>query len=284
MTLKQTMDRAQSRLEKVYPSNEARWMVREIFFHLKGYRLADLMLKSDDEVSDFIEGKVDGIVTRLLDHEPIQYVFGDARFYGMDLKVTPDTLIPRPETEELVDIIVKHWSGKDDLRVLDICTGSGCIAIALSRNLPFSQVTALDISDAALKVARENADALKAKVDFRHADALALPGPSGDEFDLIVSNPPYVLESERKGMEKNVLDYEPATALFVPDNDPLRFYKPIIAYSARALRPGRMLYLEINPLEVEGLRRLGEDAAWSDCEIVRDISGRDRFMILTKES
>lgn len=282
MTLKETMSMMQAKLEKIYPANEARWIVREIFFNLKGYRLADLMLKTDDEVSDYISGKIDKIMSRLLANEPIQYILETTRFYGMDFKVTPDTLIPRPETEEMVDMIVKRWGSADDLRVLDICTGSGCIAIALARNLPFSRVTGIDISDVALKVARENANDLKANVMFVKEDALTLVKPRENEYDLIVSNPPYVLESEKKEMDKNVLEYEPDIALFVPDNDPLRFYKPIIEYSACALRSGGMLYLEINPLEVNELRKLVVNAVWSECEIMRDISGRYRFMILTR--
>lgn len=272
----------QAKLEKIYPANEARWIVREIFFNLKGYRLADLMLKADDEVSDYISGKIDKIMSRLLANEPIQYILGTTRFYGMDFKVTPDTLIPRPETEEMVDIIVKRWGSADDLRVLDICTGSGCIAIALARNLPFSRVTGIDISEVALKVARENANDLKANVMFVKEDALTLVKPRENEYDLIVSNPPYVLESEKKEMDKNVLEYEPDIALFVPDNDPLRFYKPIIEYSACALRSGGMLYMEINPLEVNELLKLVDNGVWSDCEIMRDLSGRYRFMILTR--
>lgn len=282
MTLKETMSMMQAKLEKIYPANEARWIVREIFFNLKGYRLADLMLKADDEVSDYISGKIDKIMSRLLANEPIQYILGTTRFYGMDFKVTPDTLIPRPETEEMVDIIVKRWGSADDLRVLDICTGSGCIAIALARNLPFSRVTGIDISEVALKVARENANDLKANVMFVKEDALTLVKPRENEYDLIVSNPPYVLESEKKEMDKNVLEYEPDIALFVPDNDPLRFYKPIIEYSACALRSGGMLYMEINPLEVNELLKLVDNGVWSDCEIMRDLSGRYRFMILTR--
>lgn len=283
MTLRQCMDGARQRLRAIYPDNEARWMVREIFHHLKGYTLADLMLKAEDEVSDYISGKVTAITDRLLAHEPLQYIFNETRFYGMSFEVTTATLIPRPETEELTDLIVKRWSGKNDLRVLDLCTGSGCIAIALARNLPFSQVTAIDISSEALAVAVRNATKLKAKVNFLEADVLTLvPQPSS--FDIIVSNPPYVLDSERKDMDRVVLDHEPHTALFVPDNDPLRFYRPIITYAAAALRPGGMLYFEINPLEVNALRVLCNTAVWNDVNIEKDISGRDRFMILTRSA
>lgn len=275
------MDGARQRLRTIYPDNEALWMVREIFHHLKGYSLADLMLKAEDEVSDYISGKVTAITDRLLAHEPLQYILGEARFYGMTFEVTPATLIPRPETEELTDLIVKRWNKTDDLRVLDLCTGSGCIAIALARNLPFSQVTALDISGDALAVARKNAANLKTKVSFIKDDVLSL-NPKPASYDIIVSNPPYVLDSERKDMDKVVLDHEPHTALFVPDNDPLRFYRPIIAYAAIALRPGGMAYLEINPLEADSLTALCDKSVWSDVSLEKDISGRNRFMILTR--
>ena len=150
MTLHECVTGAECRLRSVYPDSEARWMVRIIFSQLKNYTQVDLIVKADEEVSDFIAGKVDAIVSRLLDHEPIQYIFGSATFYGITLKVTPDTLIPRPETEELVDMIVRRADGRTDLHVTDLCTGSGCIAIALARNLRFPHVTAVDISDKAL--------------------------------------------------------------------------------------------------------------------------------------
>lgn len=257
-------------------------MVREIFFRLKGYTLADLLLKAEEEVSDYIGSKVTRIVDRLAEGEPIQYIFGQARFYGMDFKVTPDTLIPRRETEELVDLVVRRWRGESDLKVLDVCTGSGCIAVALARNLPFSKVEGLDISGAALVVARENATTLKVKVDFYKADALRLDSSIGEGYDIVISNPPYVLESEKAEMSKNVLDHEPPLALFVPDSDPVKFYTAIAAFASEALRPGGMLYFEINPLEVDNLRKIGDDGCWSDSEFVRDISGKERFMILTK--
>lgn len=147
-------------------------MMRIIFENLKGWSPVDIAVKSNEEITGFMSGKVDAVLERLLADEPIQYIFGNADFYGLKLKVTQDTLIPRPETAELVDIIVRDNNQKD-LRVLDLCTGSGCIAVALARTLPFAEVTATDISDAALAVARENARALHVAVDFRHADLLA---------------------------------------------------------------------------------------------------------------
>lgn len=159
-------------------------MTRLIFERLKGFTPADLVLKGTQEAGDFIEGKVGQIVSRLLKDEPIQYIFGIADFYGMEFKVTPDVLIPRTETAELVDIIVRDWAGKADLNVADLCTGSGCIAVALARNLPFASVTAIDISEAALAVARENSVSLKTNVRFVREDVLTL-SPLRESFDII---------------------------------------------------------------------------------------------------
>lgn len=253
-------------------------MVRIIMEQLKGYTLADIAIKSQDEVSDYITGKVRAVVDRLLADEPIQYIFGEARFYGLKLKVTPDTLIPRPETEELVDMIVQGNADRTDLRVLDACTGSGCIALALSRNLPFSRVDAFDLSDKALAVARENAAALKAKVDFFKADAFNLPPEPSPVYDIIVSNPPYIAERERKDMEPNVLLYEPHSALFVPDAAPLEFYDALNAYALTALKPGGQIYYELNPLHADELALRMRSAGWTDVTVALDIERRKRFL------
>ncbi len=252
-------------------------MVRVILEHLKGYTPVDIILHSGDEVSDFISAKVAAIVSRVLADEPLQYVLGDTRFYGMTVKVTPDTLIPRPETEELVDIIVKE-NRRPDLRVLDVGTGSGCIAIALARNLPFAKVGAIDISDGALAVARENAEALKASVTFRREDALHLEALSSPAYDIIVSNPPYVTMSERKDMEANVLGHEPSLALFVPDDDPLRFYKAITDYAVSALDKGGRLYFEINPLFATDMQAMVTREGLDNVTLLRDMTGRYRFL------
>lgn len=278
MTLRQLCDESQRRLAAHFPDGEARWMVRIIMEQLKGYTLADIAIKSQDEVSDYITGKVRAVVDRLLADEPIQYIFGEARFYGLKLKVTPDTLIPRPETEELVDMIVQGNADRTDLRVLDACTGSGCIALALSRNLPFSRVDAFDLSDKALAVARENAAALKAKVDFFKADAFNLPSEPSPVYDIIVSNPPYIAERERKDMEPNVLLYEPHSALFVPDAAPLEFYDALNAYALTALKPGGQIYYELNPLHADELALRMRSAGWTDVTVALDIERRKRFL------
>lgn len=285
MTLKDCLDRAVAALTPQYGDGEARWLVRIVIEHVKGYSPVDVALKRDEPVSDFISGKIDAVVKRLIDGEPVQYIFGDTYWHGMDLKVTPDVLIPRPETAELVDMIVNDNKGKRDLRVIDIGTGSGCIAIALSRWLDFPQVTAIDVSLSALKVAMENAVSLKADITFLHEDILAVLPPARPQFDIIVSNPPYIAESERDEMEKNVLEHEPQGALFVPDNDPLKFYHAIARYATAALVGGGRLYFELNPLFASQLKKdLEESGEWENVTLTLDMQRRQRFLTATRRS
>ncbi|MEZ3589906.1 MAG: peptide chain release factor N(5)-glutamine methyltransferase [Muribaculaceae bacterium] len=282
ITLQALTVRMKERLASAVAPDEAQAMVRTIFGALKGWTPVDLALKRDSTVSDFMARKAMQAVERVVAGEPLQYVLGETRFYGNTLAVTPAVLIPRPETEELVDMIVSDNTG-EDLRVLDLCTGSGCIAVSLARALRFPVVTAVDLSEDALAVARENGERLRVKVDFRREDVLAMRD-DGSRYDIIVSNPPYVLDSERSQMSPRVLDHEPAMALFVPDDDPLRFYKAIVAYASDALVAGGRLYLEINPMEVDGIRRLLADAGLEDIDMVRDMTGRERFAKARKPS
>ena len=256
-------------------------MARIIFENIKGWKPVDLAIKANEHLTSFAVEQIDDAVSRLMANEPIQYIFGNTWFYGMRFKVTRDTLIPRPETAELVDIIVNE-NRRKDLRVLDLCTGSGCIAVALARNLPFSNVTGADISDKALAVAEENSDSLHAGVVFEKADILSTGGQSlfnGRTFDIIVSNPPYIADSEKKEMESNVLDFEPALALFVPDDDPLEFYRAIFSIGSEVLAPDGVVYCEINPLYAKDLVKLGNSAGFGDVRILRDSYGKERFMI-----
>lgn len=284
MPLRTVVGDAVARLAPKYGEGEARAMVRIIFENLKGWSPVDMVMKADTGVSEFIIGKVNGAIDRLMRDEPIQYVFGNARFYGMTLRVTRDTLIPRPETEELVDMIVKDYAGRRDLRVLDAGTGSGCIAIALARNLPFSRVEGIDVSDGALAVARGNAMMLKADVDFSNRDMLTLPLPEVPGYDVIVSNPPYIALGEQSSMEANVLDYEPAGALFVPDDNPLKFYKALSGYAIGALNPGGGLYFEINPLYARDLVAMLGRLGFDDVATFRDMHGRERFAVARKRT
>ncbi len=272
---------AREKLTPSYGESESKWLVRTVIEHVKGWDPVEVALRGDDEVSDFIVGKVNDAVSKLLDDMPVQYIFGDTYWDGMTLKVSPAVLIPRPETEELVDMIVKDNSHASDLKVLDVCTGSGCIAIALARNLPFSSVRAVDISDDALDIARQNAVQQKAKVDFYRENALSMISP-GSIYDIIVSNPPYIVEKEKKEMSANVLDYEPHLALFVPDNDPLKFYKAISEYALDSLVQGGKLYFEINPMFASQLHAMLSLQKWNDIQLYPDMYGKKRFLRAVK--
>lgn len=277
----------QRKLAPVYGDREADAMTRLIFASLKGWTLTDLLVHAGTLISPYILEKIDHILQGLADHMPIQYLLGKAYFYGMDFDVTPAVLIPRPETAELVDIILKDVRDNGDhtdLKVLDIGTGSGAIAIALARNLRFPDVYALDVSPDALEVARHNAELTRTRIKFLQEDILTAQPPRTDcdTFDVVVSNPPYVLESEKKDMERNVLDYEPHLALFVPDSDPLRFYRPTAAIAAQILRRGAKLYLEINPLCSTDIQQLLRDSGFDEIQIMTDSQGQRRFAVATK--
>ena len=225
----------------------------------------------------------DRYLGRIIAGEPPQYVIGTARFMGMDLKVTPAVLIPRPETAELVDIITDREGSRSDLNVLDIGTGSGCIAIALARALVFPHVEAIDISDEALDIARQNAKALMADIDFHRQDIL-VPAPKVlNQYNVIVSNPPYIAESEKADMEIHVKDHEPASALFVPDSDPLRFYRAITDFALENLADDGAVYLEINPLFAPQLSEM-MTAKGLVCDIYRDSQGKKRFAIAKRSA
>lgn len=262
---------------------EVRAIVREIWRAAKGYDLTQLMVNADKPVSAYMADTLLAIVKKVKEGNPVQYILGHAYFYGMDLEVTPDTLIPRPETAELVDSIVGTYHSRTDLDILDIGTGSGCIAIALSRNLPFSRVTAIDISEKALAIARLNAVNLKAGVRYLHEDILKATPLEVPCYDIIVSNPPYILRSEQKDMEEKVYGHEPQTALFVDDNNPILFYRAICNYAVAALRPGGTLYFELNPLSAQEVKEYIESQpGWDEPAVWRDSHGKLRFLKVAK--
>ena len=249
---------------------------RIVLEDVAGYDRKYLFMYPDRELLDETRQRIQAVVDRIKAGEPVQYAVGRARFMGMDFKVTPDVLIPRPETEGLCDTIVRDADGRSDLRVLDIGTGSGCIAVSLARALPFAQVDAMDVSPSSLAVARENAQQLGAKVNFIQADILTAKAPEA-YYDIIVSNPPYVCRSEEADMDERVSDREPALALFVPDDNPLKFYRAICRYASRGLKPGGRLYFEINSRFPEEMRRLMEDEGFTDVDVTRDYKGNYRF-------
>lgn len=261
---------------------EARAMVRDIWEWLTGWNTTKVLLHTSDSASVFVESEFRRVTTRVIAGEPLQYVLGTAHFYGMTFDVTPDVLVPRPETAELVDFIVDDAAGRSDLNLLDIATGSGCIAIALARNLPFSHVEATDISAKALDVARANAARLRCNIKFTQQDILTTKPPADPTFDIVVSNPPYVMNSEKAEMESRVIDHEPPGALFVPDSDPLKFYLAVAVYAESALKAGGRLYFELNPLTADELSSVLEKrGCWNDISIRLDSFGKKRMLRAT---
>lgn len=260
-------------LRLLYDENEARALAFELLdIHVDGAR-NKVIMNAEHGLKDSEIALLESNLNRVLNAEPIQYIRGFTHFLDLKIYVNEHVLIPRPETEELVDWIVKD--GMSYNSAIDIGTGSGCIALALVKN-NIPNVAALDISEPALALAQKNAKENDMKIELIEADVLSNPDLDR-KFDLIVSNPPYVRKQEMNQMEKNVLEYEPHLALFVEDNDPLVFYKAIIDFSNRHLNSGGMLYFEINEFLGESIKRLLKDQGFEKIELKKDLSGRDRF-------
>ena len=259
-------------LQNLYPKEEAENLTLMLLEEFLGLRKKDVLM---DAVITVVPPALPDAIKILLTGKPIQHVFGDAPFYGRFFKVSPKVLIPRNETEELVDFVIKRHKGKN--RLLDIGTGTACIAITLALELPESEVFALDISQDALKVGRENAAKLKASVIFYRGNVLTEPLPVSD-LDIIISNPPYVRESEKSFMNANVLDHEPHLALFVKDEDPLVFYRAIAGKGRQHLKKGGHLYFEINEALGKEMKVLLESLGYLDVCIEQDLNGKDRFV------
>ena len=291
--IKYQISTIKSQLASAYPADEALALAWWIAEEITGLSRTELQFGCKD-TKNFAHTQE--IIDRLLRFEPIQYIFGHTVWYGLDLKVTPATLIPRPETAELVEQILNFQSqisnfqspiSNAPVRVLDIGTGTGCIAIALKKARPEWQVTGIDISPEAVAVARENALRNHVEVDFRVADIFS--DEIEETFNLIVSNPPYICESEKKDMRPNVLDYEPASALFVPDSDPLRFYRRIaqlFSPSPIPLSPSERgsggvplsLFFEINEAYAAEVAAMMAEAGYTNIRITQDIYGKDRII------
>ncbi len=272
------------KLSGIYPRKEAENLVNMLIMHYYGLSQAIQQVQIERRLSGSEMLIIQGAVKRLLNSEPIQYVLGSTEFYGLQIEVDRDALIPRPETEELVGKIFEDNSGTD-FEILDIGTGSGCIALALKNVLPGCNVTAIDVSAGALSLARRNAKKLNLDIDFRQCNILntgACWSTLGKSFHIIVSNPPYVLQKEKKEMADNVLKYEPHLALFVEDADPLLFYRKIMGFARKALISGGKLYLEINANYADETASLFEKNIFSFPEILADLYGKSRFLIVKK--
>ncbi len=262
-----------------YDEREAKSIARLVFEQRFGLSMTDICIGKDKQLSDKTNNETKKIAERLLQNEPVQYVLGCETFCGRTFKVRPGVLIPRPETAGLITLMKQlRDPQKPSADILDIGTGSGCIAVTAALDIPGADVTAWDISGEALATATENAGRLGAQVRMARRDALRPPEDNG-LWDFVVSNPPYICEKERAEMSRNVLDHEPATALFVPDNDPLMFYRAIARYSRNALRRGGWLLFEINPLYAGEMLTLLAEGRFDNINISDDMFGRKRFAV-----
>jgi release factor glutamine methyltransferase len=265
-------------LQHIYAANEARNIALEIVQHISKASRTQILLNNFPLLTNEQQNMLKSFVERLKQHEPVQYVVGNTEFYGLPFKVDKRVLIPRPETEELVEWILEGTKNEHGC-LIDLCTGSGCIAIALAKKLPLSKVFACDLSGESLDLARENSLINGVNVDFFQADVLAAGFAENlPQADVIVSNPPYVLEKEKEKMQKNVLDYEPAMALFVPDTNSLLFYEAIAKTAFQKLKSGGALYVEINQSLGNETVALFEQTGFTNVQIRNDLYGNPRMV------
>ena len=263
-----------------YSEEEARSITFIILEDILGIKKTEVLADKETGLSEKDYQKtVRPYLVKLKKHTPVQHITGKSHFYGLELKVNNSVLIPRPETEELVDLILGESSNVKGNKVLDLCTGSGCIAIALKKYLTNTEISALDISSAALQIAKENAKLNNVDIDFIKADLLN-PNFKWEEssYWIVVSNPPYVMLSEQQLMQPNVLNHEPWSALFVDDADPLLFYKIIAKGAAQCLKKGGRLYFEINERFGEAVKDLLLALDFKKVTVVKDLNGKDRIV------
>ncbi len=276
-TMQKTIQYIRAELAPFYPETEISGFVQMIMNSVLGLSYTQMILEKDRVLESSESDQIKVIVERLKTHEPIQYILGVAEFFGLELKVQPGVLIPRPETEELVD-----WICKTEIpasaKILDIGTGSGCIPLALKNELPAAEVMAVDVSEKALSIAAENAQNHQLEVEFELADILKWEEGSWPQFDVIVSNPPYVMEREKKQMEANVLEHEPGLALFVSDTDPLIFYRAIAQFASKQLNESGYLFFEINENLGDEMVELVKQLGFKSIELRRDLNGKNRML------
>ena len=264
-------------LRENYPDTEALALAKMLLVEVFGFSTLELYGGKDKEISGKHRDVLDEMIRRLKKNEPIQYIIGKEEFCGMTFEVNPHVLIPRPETRELVEWIVEDCRRMETCRLLDIGTGSGCISISLANLLPRSDVESWDISEGALEVARRNCERNGVKVLLRQKDVLTAV-PEDARYDVIVSNPPYITEKEKMEMDANVLDWEPSTALFVPDDNPLLFYRKIAQLGCGMLEEGGSLYFEINRAYGNETFRMLESLGYVQLELKKDSWGNDRMI------
>lgn len=272
MTIRETIQKIEGAISALYDSREATAVARQVVCRRCGYNFSQLVVHYDDEVQI---PDLESIVAELAAARPVQYVLGEAEFCDLDFTVSEGVLIPRPETEELVEWVVS--GAKRGARIFDVGTGSGAIAVALAKKVEGAEVVAVDISEKALQIAAENVARHNANVTLVKADALGDMSHLG-QFDIIVSNPPYIPQSDIAAMHSNVVDYEPHMALFVADSDPLCFYRSIAQNGVKMLRDGGSLYFEIYERFGAQMVKMLEEMGYSDSEVVKDVFGKERMV------
>ncbi|MFA8434070.1 MAG: peptide chain release factor N(5)-glutamine methyltransferase [Marinifilaceae bacterium] len=281
-TIKQLIQYIRKELQQYYPPREIEGIYFLLFEHILKYSKIEIHLNKEEGIHPDKIKKIKEAIVELKTHKPIQYILGCTEFYEMEFKVNEHTLIPRPETEELVHWILQENQEKA-AQILDIGSGSGCIPISLAKNLPEAKVLSVDISEGALATAIENASLNEVNVAFEQRDILKWKDYEWEvPFDIIVSNPPYVRESEKQAMEPNVLKYEPDSALFVSDSDPLIFYRTIANFANIHLKKGGKLYFEINEYLGNEMVSLLEQTGYQNVQLKKDINGRDRMVCAIK--
>ena len=279
MTINEQYRSFLAELKHIYPVSEAANISSMVFENITGLTRSDVIKDPKRVLNETISGQLHDSLQRLKKHEPVQYVIGEAWFYKMKFKVSPTVLIPRPETEELVDEVITYLKGKPDASILDIGTGSGCIAISIKKNLVDMNVTAIDISEAALAIAKENAAIQQTDINFSEINFLdESTWPSLKSFDVIVSNPPYIPEAEKQLLDKNVTEFEPHLALFTKDDNPLIFYKQIAAFGRTHLKKDGKIFMEIHEDLAERTVALFDDDHYSSI-IKKDFYEKQRMVI-----
>ncbi len=270
----------QNELKEVYAPGEINFIVQQSFKHFVNFNSTDLIIKKNDNLNQSDLLHLYDCCKALKEHKPLQYILGETVFYGLTFKVDASVLIPRPETEELVELILKDTQRVDRLSILDIGTGSGCIPVSLKKNKPEWEVSAIDISKNALDVAKQNAELNNCSVNFFLKSILSEREYAElGNFDIIVSNPPYIARQEEAQMHERVKNYEPHIALFVEDSDALLFYRNIIDFCKTHLNINGQLYFELNPIYANAIKTLAEGSEqFKEVSLLKDLSGNIRFL------
>jgi len=284
MSIRKIIDEIHQQLVGKYPEKEIDSFVRILFKHYMNKRFVDIYMQSESVLPANTIQQIKTAVDELKQYRPIQYIIGCTEFYGLQFEVNPDVLIPRPETEELVDWIVKGYERNSHLSIVDIGSGSGCIAVTLSVNFPNANLWAIDISEKAQSVAQRNAANNNVKINHLVADVLKydMMGFEPDSLDVIVSNPPYVTLSEQGQMSPNVLENEPHIALFTPEDDSFVFFKRIAAFAFKSLKKNGKIYFEINENHPDEVAKILEQYCFSDISLRQDINGKWRMISARK--